>query len=398
MNSAENFLRERSSTYTEWRRVLHQWPETAFAEHRTASYLSERLKSMGIKVHTGIAGTGLVATIEGRQPGGKVGLRADMDALPIQELGTPEHRSRNDGVMHACGHDGHMAMLLAAADYLSTNRNFAGQVHLIFQPAEEAEGGGRKMVEEGLFERWPVDVVFGLHNWPGLPLGQVAVREGAMMAAMDLFTIKVNGAGVHAAQPHLGTDSIVAASAVVTSLQTIVSRAIDPLQPVVVSLTQIHGGHSLNALPAEVVLHGTVRSLSDEARAVVQHRLSEIVAGVALCHGVEAALEFTPRYPATMNHGGAVRCACRAATAINGRQPVLTDFKPSMTSEDFAFMLNARPGCYSWIGDGRDVPLHSPMFDFNDALTPLGAGYLVSLALTALASKQYTDGDASGQR
>jgi hippurate hydrolase len=240
------------------------------------------------------------------------------------------------------------------------------------------------MVEEGLFERWPVGMVFGLHNWPGLPFGQIAVQPGPIMAAMDLFSITITGAGVHAAQPHLGTDTIVAAGALINALQTIASRAVDPMQPVVVSLTQIHGGHSLNALPGEVKLQGTVRSFAEETRVTVKRRMEEIIAGIAATHSVKASLNFIPRYPATVNDPEAAMCACHAATAVNGPAPVLTSFKPSMTSEDFAFMLNAKAGCYVWLGDGGQTPLHSPYFDFNDDLIPLGASYFVTLARTWL--------------
>lgn len=380
MASAEAFFRDRQAVHAGWRQHLHQWPEVAFKEHRTAAFLAERLTEMGLAVSTGLAGTGLVATLEGLRPGPVVGLRADMDALPIHEETSVSYRSRNDGVSHACGHDGHMTMLLAAADYLVHDRDFAGSVRFIFQPAEEAEGGGRLMVEEGLFDRFPVDAVFGLHNWPNLPLGTVAVRPGPMMAAMDLFTITINAKGVHAALPHLGTDAIGAAGAFISSLQSITSRSVDALQPTVVSLTQIHGGNSLNALPGEVVLHGTVRAFSDAARAKVKERLDQIVAGVALTHQVGAKLAFEPRYPATINDSSAAAIAEAVAESTWGREAVLTTFEPSMASEDFAFMLNAKTGCYAWIGNGNDTPLHNPAFNFNDALIPLGARYWTSLA------------------
>lgn len=380
MVSAEAFFRDRQAVHAGWRQHLHQWPEVAFKEHLTAAFLTEHLVEMGLEVTTGIAGTGLVATLKGRKAGPVVGLRADMDALPIHEESNRSYRSRNDGVSHACGHDGHMTMLLAAADYLARERDFGGQVRFIFQPAEEAEGGGRLMVEEGLFDRFPVDAVFGLHNWPNLPLGTLAVRPGSTMAAMDLFTITINATGVHAALPHLGTDAIVAAGAVISSLQSITSRSVDALQPTVVSLTQIHGGHSLNALPGEVMLHGTVRAFSDTARARVRERLDQIIEGVAITHQVRIALAFESRYPATINDRGVAEIAGAVAEDLWGRDAVLTEFEPSMASEDFAFMLNAKAGCYVWIGNGNDTPLHNPAFDFNDALIPLGARYWTSLA------------------
>ncbi|WP_379062509.1 M20 aminoacylase family protein [Mesorhizobium sp. UC74_2] len=378
VGSAEAFFRDRQAIYAGWRQHLHQFPEVAFQEHKTAAYIAERLAEMGLAVETGLAGTGLVATLEGDEPGPALGLRADMDALPILEESKLTYRSRHHGVSHACGHDGHMTMLLAAADYLSRHR-LAGSVRFIFQPAEEAEGGGRRMVEEGLFDRFPVDAIFGLHNWPGLPLGTVAVRPGPMMAAMDLFTVTIKASGVHAALPHLGTDAIVAAGTLISSLQSITSRAVDAMQPVVVSLTQIHGGNSLNALPGEVVLHGTVRAFSEQARATVQQRLEQIVNGIAIAHDVKAVLAFTPKYPATINDPGVAAAAAVIAAETWGEQSVITEFEPSMASEDFAFMLDAKMGCYAWIGNGNRTPLHNPGFDFNDALIPYGALYWAAL-------------------
>ncbi|QDC02461.1 M20 aminoacylase family protein [Mesorhizobium sp. 8] len=380
METAQAFFSRRKEAHAGWRRHLHQRPEVAFQEHDTAEFLAQHLHDMGLKVDTGIAGTGIVATLEGNAPGAVVGLRADMDALPIREESALPYRSGRDGVSHACGHDGHMTMLLAAAEYLSGARDFPGTVRFIFQPAEEAEGGGRRMVEEGLFERWPVDAVFGLHNWPGLPLGTFAARPGPVMAAMDLFTITIEARGVHAALPHLGTDAIVAAGALVSSMQSIVSRTVSALQPAVVSLTQIHGGNSLNALPGEVVLQGTVRALSDDTRAMVQHRLHRIADGISVAHDVKISLAFEPRYPVTVNAVDPAARATEVAASIWGDKKVLRDYEPSMASEDFAFMLNAKAGCYAWIGNGNDTPLHNPSFDFNDELLPLGALYWVTLA------------------
>ena len=377
---ASAFFARHADKYAGWRRHLHQWPELAYEEHRTSQFIADQLTEMGIEFETGIAGTGLVATLEGREDGSAVGLRADMDALPIPEEGDVPHRSKVEGVSHVCGHDGHVTMLLAAADYLSASRDFAGTVRFIFQPAEEAQGGGRVMVEEGLFERFPVETIFGMHNWPGLPLGTIAAKAGPIMAAMDLFTITLRGAGVHAALPHLGTDSIVASGALISSLQTIASRAVDAMQPIVVSLTQIRGGNSLNAIPNEVVLNGTVRSLWPESRAKVRKRLEEIVTGIAGAHAVEAHFAFESRYPVTVNDRQWAAVATAIAVDICGREKVLFEHTPSMASEDFAFMLDAKPGCYVWIGNGCDVPLHSPLFDFNDELIPFGAHYWVELA------------------
>lgn len=387
MTAAREFFAARKEVYVGWRHHLHQWPEIAFMEDKTAEFVAARLSEMGMAVESGIAGTGLVATLEGRSAGPAIGLRADMDALPLQEVSQLAYRSRHDGVSHACGHDGHMTMLLAAADYLASTRDFDGRVRFIFQPAEEAEGGGRKMVEEGLFERWPVDAVFGLHNWPGLALGTLAVKPGPVMAAMDLFTVTIKGSGVHAALPHLGTDAIVAAGALIGGLQTITSRAVDTMQPTVVSLTQIHGGNSLNALPHEVVLHGTVRALSNETRSKVQFKLEQMAKGVALAHDVAIELSFVPNYPVTVNDAGWASAAAGVAADLWGGQNVVTDYQPSMASEDFAFMLDAKPGCYAWIGNGGQTPLHNPTFDFNDEILPLGALYWAALA--ASVSKKY---------
>lgn len=380
VKDAERYFADRREEHAAWRRHLHQWPELGFEEYRTAEFIAERLAGMGIPFETGIAVTGIVATLEGNQPGPSIGLRADMDALPILEESNLSYRSAHEGVSHSCGHDGHMTMLLAAAEYLAASRNFAGRIHFIFQPAEEAKGGGRLMVEEGLFDRWPVEAVFGLHNWPGLPAGTIAARPGPVMAAMDLFEVTLKAAGVHAALPHLGTDAIVAAGALISNLQTIVSRTIDSLQPTVVSLTQVHGGNSLNALPDEVVLRGTVRSLSAQSSKMAYQALKRIVDGVARTHSIEGALEFRSTYPVTVNDAECSRRVADIAARAFGAGNVVTEYLPSMASEDFAFMLEAKPGCYAWIGSGREVPLHNPAFDFNDALIPAGALYWVQLA------------------
>lgn len=355
-------------------------PEVGFEEHDTARFVAERLIDMGLNAEIGLAGTGVVATIEGQAPGPTIGFRADMDALPISAPGIYPHRSTRPGVTHACGHDGHMTMLLAAAEYLSETRDFSGFVRVIFQPAEEAMGGAKKMVDEGLFDRFPCEAVFGLHNWPKLPLGAVAIKPGAVMAAMDLFSITVNGSGVHAALPHEGTDAIVAVGNMIGAIQSISSRSVDAQCPVVISLTQIHGGETLNALPNKVELKGTVRALSEDTRLLVRRRLESIVAGVAAAHDVTALLDFEPLYPVTVNDPRVSRLSAKVATEIWGADMVITDYQPSMASEDFAFMLEAKKGAYAWIGNGNHTPLHSPNFDFNDDLIPLGARYWVALA------------------
>lgn len=381
LETAEEFLARRAGVHRGWRQHLHQHPETAFEEHATAAFLVERLREIGMdEIATGLAGTGIVATLHGNSPGGVIGLRADMDALPIREKTNLPHHSRNDGVSHACGHDGHMTMLLAAAEYLAQTRDFAGSVRFIFQPAEEAEGGGRRMVEEGLFERFPVDAVFGLHNWPGLPRGTFAAQPGPVMAAMDLFTVEIAGQGVHAATPHLGSDAIIAAGVLITALQTIVSRRVSAFSPAVVSLTQVHGGHSLNALPGEVTLSGTVRAFSDRTRAVVRDSLGQIAAGIGEAHGVKIEAQFEPRYPVTVNAVAPTHHSLGVACRLWGDARVVREYDPSMASEDFAFMLEAKTGSYAWLGIGSDTPLHSPFYDFDDTVLPLGAAYWVALA------------------
>lgn len=381
-----NYFQQRLPIYREWRRHLHQHPETAFNEHETSAFVAARLREMGLAVESGLAGTGVVATLKGGSPGPSIGLRADMDALPITETGTVAWRSLAPGTAHACGHDGHMTMLLAAADYLSREPDVPGTIHFVFQPAEEAAGGGQRMVEEGLFEAFPMERIFGLHNWPGLPLGQIAVRPGAMMAAMDLFSFRIKARGVHAAMPHLGTDAIVAAGALAGSLQNIVSRAIDPHHPLVLSLTQIHGGQSLNALPDQVDLQGTLRYFDDEAGAIAHRRMREIADGVARSHDVAIELDIKPAYPVTMNDAAATVSMVNAARRMPEARQIIEHFTPSTASEDFAFMLQARPGAYAWIGNGRDTALHNPDFDFNDDLISIGARYWIEIVAEALGS------------
>lgn len=373
---------------TSWRHHLHAHPETAFEEHATAAFVAERLSSFGLTVHQGLAGTGVVGSLVSEHgEGGAIALRADMDALPISEASNFPHRSRHPGTMHACGHDGHTTMLLGAARYLAATRRFRGTVHFIFQPAEEAEGGGRVMVEQGLFARFPVDAVYGLHNWPGLPVGRFAVRPGPMMASFDTFEIVLTGRGTHGAMPHLGTDSIVAGAALVQALQTIVSRTIDPLDAAVVSVTRFRAGDTWNVIPETAVLAGTTRALRDEVRDQIEAGVRRVAASIAAAHGVTAAVCYQRRYPATINNPAEAARAAEAAASVVGGDHVDRDPLPSMGAEDFAFMLQQRPGCYAWIGNGPadgNRTLHSPYYDFNDAILPLGASYwarLVELTL-----------------
>jgi hippurate hydrolase len=319
-----------------------------------------------------------------------VGLRADLDALHIHEKSGVVHASRHEGKMHACGHDGHTAMLLGAARYLAETRNFAGTVHFIFQPAEENEGGGRVMVEEGLFEKFPAEAVYGMHNWPGLPVGRFAVRAGPMMASFDLNEITVTGKGAHAAMPYLAVDPVVAAAQLVLALQTIVSRSIHPLDSAVVSVTQLHGGDTWNVIPEEIVLRGTARAFKKEVQDVVEAAIRRIAAGMAQATGAQIAVRYERRYPATVNSAHETLQAARAAEAVVGEANVDRAPTPERASEDFAYMLQAKPGCYVWLGAGRDAStpsLHSPHYDFNDDVLAIGASYWVTLAEQQLAPK-----------
>ena len=366
---------------TAWRRDLHAHPETAFEEHRTAQFVADKLQSFGIEVVRGLAGTGVVGVLEGRRGGARsVGLRADMDALDIHEQTNRAYASKTPGKMHACGHDGHTTMLLGAAKYLAETRDFAGTAYFIFQPAEENEGGGRVMVEDGLFERFRMDAVYGLHNWPGMPVGQIGVREGPMMAAYDVFEITVTGHGAHGAMPHQGIDPVLVSAHIVTGLQSIASRNVDPLASIVVSVTQIHGGDAWNVIPEQVVLRGTVRSFDPKVQELAEINLGRIAEGVAAAHGAEVAIRYERRYPATVNSQAETRHAARIAAQVVDSGNVLNEVTPCMGSEDFAFMLQNRPGSYVWLGAGEDHPnLHSPHYDFNDEILPIGASYWAKL-------------------
>lgn len=372
---------------TAWRQHLHAHPETAFQERETAAFVAARLREFGIEVHEGLAGTGVVGTLRNGD-GPAIGLRADLDGLPItEETGLP-YASKHAGRMHACGHDGHTAMLLGAARYLAETRRFAGTVHFIFQPAEENEGGARVMIEEGLFERFPLRQVFGMHNWPAMPAGTFAVRAGPMMAACDTFEITVSGTGCHGAMPHFGHDTIVAAAAIVSALQTIVSRAVDPLEAAVVSVTQIHAGDTWNVLPERAGLKGTIRSFQPAVRARIEATLARLAEGTAAAHGCRAQVQYIRHYPATVNAEAETELAASVAERVAGKGRVIRNPPPTTGSEDFAFMLQAKPGCYIWIGSGRgdqDPSLHSPRYDFNDDVLPLGASYWVTLVETGLA-------------
>jgi len=364
-----------------WRRDIHANPETAFEESRTANVVANALALMGIPVHRGLAGTGVVGTLV-HGDGPSIALRADLDALNMQELGAQAHASRCAGKMHACGHDGHTAMLLGAAAHLAQHKPFRGTVHFVFQPAEENEGGGRVMVEQGLFEQFPADAVYGMHNMPGLPRGQFAIRTGVMTAFLDTFEITVTGKGSHGAMPETGIDSVVVAAQLVNALQTVVSRRTKATDSAVVSVTQIHGGDTWNVIPEQVVLRGTVRTLDAGVQEKTVAAMRQICEGVGRTHGATVALDYRYGYPGVINTAAETDAAVAAAATLVGADKVHTDIQPTMGSEDFAFMLQKRPGAYIVIGAGEgpnDPPVHNPYYDFNDNILPLGAAYWVEL-------------------
>jgi amidohydrolase len=372
------------------RRDLHAHPELAFEERRTAGIVAAALRLLGLEVSEGLAGTGVIGTLRQGNSGRAVGLRADMDALPIAEQSRLAHASRHAGVHHGCGHDGHTAMLLGAARQLARSRRFDGTVHFIFQPAEEGRGGARVMVEQGLFERFPCDAVYALHNWPELPLGQAQTRPGPIMAAADRFDIVLRGRGGHAAQPHLTPDVLLAASQLVVQLNTIVARRIDPAASALLSVTRVAGGSSHNVLPAEATITGTARSFEAAVQDRIEAALRDAVAGIALVHGVQADVSYHRYYPATVNSEPEARLALEAAAAAGLLASVAP--RPAFTSEDFAFLLRERPGAYLWLGQGREVPgeggersLHDPCYDFNDDALPYGVRWFCAVVERALA-------------
>ena len=381
----ENDMQQLHADMRQWRQHLHQFPETAFEEKETAKFIADKLTSFGLDVHQGLGKTGVVATLSAGTSGNKIALRADMDALFIEEQNTFVYRSRHDGKMHACGHDGHSAMLMGAAKYLSENCNFNGTVYFIFQPAEEGRAGAKQMIDDGLFERFPADCVFGMHNFPDIPLGHFAVKSGAMMASFDCFEITITGQATHAAMPHLGNDAIVASAQLINALQTIVSRTINPADPAVVSITQIHAGNTWNAIPESVLLRGTFRCFSSTVQTTIANKITQLVNGICGGFDVGADIRFNPEnagYPVTFNAEAETAIALKAAQAVVGEDCVNQQPIPSMGSEDFAFMLQEKPGCYIWIGNGsseNSCLLHNPHYDFNDAILPIGAAYWAKL-------------------
>jgi amidohydrolase len=372
---------------TEWRRDLHAHPELQYDVHRTAGSVSEKLKSFGCDdVVTGLGRTGVVGVIRGSKPGAKViGMRADMDALPIEEATTVTYKSTAPGKMHACGHDGHTAMLLGAAKYLAETRNFAGTAVVIFQPAEEGGAGARAMMDDGLFDRFGIEEVFGMHNYPGMPIGQFAIRSGPMMASTDTISIDLEGVGGHAAWPHFGVDTVLVGAQIVNQLQSIVARNVDPLQAAVISICMFQAGNADNVIPQQAKLRGTARALSPKVRDLLQKRVREVVEGTARAYGAKAELTYTTGYPVLVNEEHKTAFAAGVAREVAGKDKVNTDCAPLMGAEDFAFMLQERPGAFIYIGNGNSAQLHNPAYDFNDEAIPVGTSYWVRLAETALA-------------
>jgi amidohydrolase len=382
------------------RRDIHAHPELCFEEKRTSDVVAQKLESCGIKIHRGLGKTGVVGIIEGSLGKGRsIGLRADMDALPLQEHNHFEHASQHPGKMHACGHDGHVAMLLGAAQYLAQHREFKGTVHFIFQPAEEGGGGAREMIRDGLFDLFPCDAVFGMHNWPGIPVGDFAVTPGPMMASSNEFQITVKGKGGHAALPHNSADPVFAASQIIGSLQAIITRNKRPVDAAVLSITQFHAGDASNIIPDSAWIGGTVRTFTIEVLDLIESRLHQIASATAQAFDCSAEVTFSRNYPPTINHEKETAFAVDVMKDLVGEQHVNSRIDPTMGAEDFAFMLQEKPGCYVFIGNGDGdhrsqghglgpCQLHNPCYDFNDQLLPLGSTYWVRLVERYLESNK----------
>jgi hippurate hydrolase len=372
------------------RRDIHAHPELAFKEARTADIVARELTAYGLEVHRGLARTGVVGVLRKGDGTRAIGLRADMDALPLVEKNEFAHRSTHAGQMHACGHDGHTAMLLGAARYLTEQRErlaFDGTVYFIFQPAEEAEGGAAVMMDDGLFTQFPMDAVFGLHNWPGIAVGEMAAMPGAVMAGTCAFEIAVRGQGCHAAMPHQGVDTLVAASHLVVALQTVVARNVHPGEAAVVSVTQMHGGEALNIIPDDAVVRGTIRAFNPRVQEIVERAVERLCRGIAATFGAQIDVSFDHRYPPTVNSAAETALCQRVAGTVFGADKVRHNELPSMGAEDFAYMLQVKPGCYVWLGNGPGsggCTLHNPHYDFNDDIVPWGISYWVKLVESAL--------------
>ncbi|UCI34899.1 M20 aminoacylase family protein [Mesorhizobium sp. B4-1-4] len=387
MHSVETF-RNLHGEATEWRRYLHQHPELDYRLHNTARFVTEKLASFGINhIETGIAETGIVATIQGEGGDGPtIGLRADMDALPIVEASNKPWSSTTPGNMHACGHDGHTAMLLGAAKHLASTRNFKGSVALIFQPAEEGALGGQRMVQEGIMERFGIAQVFGMHNAPGMEIGKFGICDGPIMAALDEFDIIVKGRGGHAAAPHRTVDPVVIAAQIILGLQTLVSRNTDPLESLVISVTKLTAAQAYNIIPQQVEMAGTVRTLVPGLRDFAERQILASAKGIATGFGADIELKYRRHDPVTFNHTEGTNLAITAARNLVGPESVNDKIKPRMGSEDFAYMLEARPGAFIFLGNGPTAGLHHPAYDFNDDALPYGIGYWVNLVETVLAA------------
>jgi len=372
-----------------WRHDLHAHPELLYDVHRTAAAVAERLQAFGCdEVVTGIGRTGVVGVIKGNRPGANrktIGLRADMDALPIEEANDLPYRSTVKGRMHACGHDGHTAMLLGAAKYLAETRNFAGNAVVIFQPAEEGGAGGLAMVRDGLMDRFGIDEVYGMHNYPGMPTGTFAIRSGPVMASTDSIVIDIEGVGSHAARPHAGIDPVMVGAQIVNALQTIVSRNVDPVDAAVISICVFQAGDTDNVIPQTARLRGTARSLRPELRELLRKRIAEVVEGTARLHGATVRLDLRRGYPVLSNHAKETAFAAAVAGDIAGSDRVDTDMPPVLGAEDFAYMLEKRPGAFIFVGNGDSAGLHHPRYNFNDDVIPYGTSYWVRLAETAMA-------------
>jgi hippurate hydrolase len=374
---------------TEWRHDIHAHPELLYDVHRTAASVADKLRSFGCdEVVTGIGRTGVVGVIRGSKPasGGikTIGLRADMDALPIMEATNLPYKSTIPGKMHACGHDGHTAMLLGAARYLAETRNFAGTAVVIFQPAEEGGAGGKAMIQDGMMERFGIGEVYGMHNYPGLPVGEFAIRSGPIMAAADHLTIDIEGVGGHAARPHLSIDTVLVGSQIVNALQSIVSRNVDPLHSAVISICMFHAGNADNVIPQTAQLNGTARSLTPAVQDLLERRLKDVVEGVAKLHGAKASVNYRRSYPVLKNHEQQTGFAASVAGQVVGDNKVDTAVAPVMGAEDFSFMLESRPGAFIFVGNGDSAGLHHPAYNFNDDVIPIGTSYWVKLVENAL--------------
>jgi amidohydrolase len=374
-----------------WRRDIHEHPELLYDVHRTAAFVAERLREFGCdEVATGLGRTGVVGVIKGRKPAAKgdirvIGLRADMDALPIEEATNLAYTSKTPGKMHACGHDGHTAMLLGAARYLAETRNFAGQAVVIFQPAEEGGAGAAAMIKDGLMDRFGIDQVYGMHNGPGIPIGSFAIRSGPIMAATDSIDIRIEGLGGHAARPHKCLDSVLVGAQLITALQSIVSRNVDPLESAVISMCEFHAGNARNVIPQTAELRGTVRTLTAEVREQVEKRVHEVVAGVAQMTGAKIDLVYERGYPVTVNHASQTDVATKVAKEVAGEANV-HEMPPLMGAEDFAYMLEARPGAFIFCGNGNSAGLHHPAYNFSDEAIVFGTSYWIKLVENTMAA------------